>query len=74
VKITYDERADALYIVLREVELRSRVEIEEGVAVNLDRDGHIVGLEILNASERLTPEELINMSYENSLLASTPQR
>ena len=73
-KITYDERADALYILLREVEPRSSMDIEKGITVTLDGDGHIVGLDILNASERLSPKELINMSYENPLLASAPER
>ena len=73
-KITYDRGAGALYILLREVEPRSTMEVEKGVTVNLDRDGHIVGLDMLNASERLSPKELINMSYENPLLASAPER
>ena len=73
-KITYDLGADALHILLREVEPRSTVNIEQGVTVNLDGDGHIVGLDVLSASQRLSPKELINMSYENPLLASTPQR
>jgi len=70
-KITYDPEADALYIALRDVPAADGIDIEEGVSVDLDKNGHIIGIEILDASERLTPEELVNVSYENLLLATT---
>jgi uncharacterized protein YuzE len=64
-RITYDNEADALYIKLREAENHDSFDIEEGVIVDLDGDGHIIGLEILDASVRLTPDELTKVSYEN---------
>ena len=70
-KISYDPEADALYILLREAKAGDSVDIEEGVTVDLDADGHIIGLEVLDASKRLTPEELTSVSYENLLLAAT---
>jgi uncharacterized protein YuzE len=70
-KITYDPEADALYIQLRAVEAKDSLDVEEGVTVDLDRDGHTIGIEILDASKRLTPEELTSVSYENLLLAAT---
>ena len=70
-KITYDPEADALYIALREAAATDGIDIEEGVSVDLDKDGHIIGIEILDASKRLTPEELTSVSYENLLLAAT---
>jgi len=69
-KITYDPEADALYIELRKASAADSVDVEEGVTVDLDADGHIVGIEVLDASDRLTPEELTNVSYENLLLAA----
>jgi len=74
VKITYDPEADALCIRLREVKLTDSVDIEPGVTVDLDAEGHIAGLEVLDASKRLTPEELTSVSYENLLLASAKAR
>ncbi len=70
-KITYDPEADALYIELRKVSAADSIDIEEGVTVDLDAAGHIIGIEILDASERLTPEELTNVSYQNLLLAAS---
>ena len=54
-KITYDPEGDALYIRLREVDLADSTDLEEGVTVDLDAEGHIAGLEILDASKRMTP-------------------
>lgn len=69
-KITYDPEADALYIELRNVQAADATDIEEGVSVDLDQDGHIIGIEILDASKRMSPEELANVHYENLLLIS----
>jgi uncharacterized protein YuzE len=63
-KITYDPQADALYIILRDIVPTDSTDIEEGVTVELDADGHIVALEVLDASERLTPDELGAVKYE----------
>jgi uncharacterized protein YuzE len=53
-KITYDPQVDALYI--RFVDEPSQVttqRLSEDVAVNYAPDGHIVGIEILDASEHV---------------------
>jgi len=69
-KITYDPEVDALYIELRHVPASDSTDIEEGVTVDMDSEGHIIGIEILDASQRMTPEELANIHYENLLLTA----
>ncbi|MBI3585316.1 MAG: DUF2283 domain-containing protein [Nitrospinae bacterium] len=64
-KIEYSKDVDALYIKLREAKIADSRDIEEGVTIDLDEKGHIVGIEILDASERLKPAELLNISIEN---------
>ena len=64
-KIEYSKDVDALYIKLREAKITDSRDIEEGVTVDLDENGHIVGLEILDASERLDISDLVNISIEN---------
>jgi len=64
-KIEYSKSVDALYIRLREAKVVDSTDIEEGVTVDLDENGHIVGLEILDASEKLNISELVNISIEN---------
>ncbi len=69
-RIEYDREADALYIHLRQVPVDDNIDIEEGVTVDLDAEKHIVGIEILDASTRLSTEELSRISLEN--LIPTP--
>lgn len=52
-KIEYDPEVDALYIEFRTAPPSYSVDIEEGVVVDLDEENHIVGVEILDASEKL---------------------
>ena len=64
-KIEYSKEVDALYVYFREVNVDKRKEVEEGVVVDLDEKGHIVGIEVLDASKRLTARELVNVNIEN---------
>ncbi|MDA1097175.1 MAG: DUF2283 domain-containing protein [Chloroflexi bacterium] len=63
--ITYDGEADVLYIELRRVPAEDSTDIEEGVTALLDGEGHIAGLEILDASERLGAEQLHTVTLKN---------
>lgn len=64
-KIEYSKKADALYVQFREAYVDKSKEIEEGVVVDLDKKGHIVGIEILDASDRLSIKDLVNVNIEN---------
>ncbi len=64
-KIEYDKEADALYIQLREASIEDNIDIEEGVTVDLDEKKHIVGIEILDASKRMSLKDLVNITIEN---------
>lgn len=64
-KIEYSKEVDALYIRLREARIEDSMDIEEGVTVDRDEKGHIVGIEILDASEKMDIRDLVNVSIEN---------
>jgi len=64
-KIEYSKDVDALYIRLREAQIEDSMDIEEGVTVDLDEKGHIIGIEILDASEKMSLTDLVNVSIEN---------
>ena len=64
-RIEYDKEADALYIQLREANVDDNIDIEEGVTVDLDEKKHIVGIEILNASKKLSLKDIVNITIEN---------
>jgi len=49
-KYNYDEKSDSLYIYLKEGEEESFEEIVPGINVELDKDGEVVGIEVLKAS------------------------
>lgn len=69
-RIEYDREADALYIQLQEAHPEDNVDIEEGVTVDLDAKGHIIGIEVLDASKRFSLEDLSRVTIENLLPTS----
>ncbi|MEB2836843.1 MAG: DUF2283 domain-containing protein [Desulfurococcales archaeon] len=52
VKLRYDRVADALYVKLKEGEIADSEEIAEGIIVDYNREGEVVGVEILQFSKR----------------------
>ncbi len=64
-RIEYDKDADALYIQLREAYVEDNVEIEEDITVDLDENRHVVGIEILDASRKLSLSDMVNISIQN---------
>ena len=54
-KIRYDAEVDALYIQFREASVTTK-ELGEGIAVDFDAEGHLAGVEILDAVARLGQE------------------
>ena len=52
-KVTYDPEVDVLRIVLSSAAIEESDEDKPGVILDYDRDGNIVGLEILDASKRI---------------------
>ena len=59
-KITYDPETDTLTIRIKEVAISESDELQEGVIADLDKGGNIVGLEILEATKRVTePQNII---------------
>ncbi|MDN5344619.1 MAG: hypothetical protein PWQ18_730 [Clostridia bacterium] len=52
-KFRYDPDADALYIRFNDSSIYETEEISQGVMLDIDAEGILVGLEILNASKKL---------------------
>ncbi|MEM1598151.1 MAG: DUF2283 domain-containing protein [Pyrobaculum sp.] len=51
-KIRYDKGADSIYIKIREGQVYESDEVAPGVVVDYDKDGEIIGVEILWFSKR----------------------
>jgi YD repeat-containing protein len=63
-RITYDEKADALYIAFGEGPAAVE-EVAEGVALDWDAEGRLLGIEILDVSKRVpNPEALKRWSQK----------
>jgi uncharacterized protein YuzE len=52
-KVTYDPEVDVLRILFRDVPVEESDEDKPGVILDYDKDGNVVGLEVLNASQRM---------------------
>ncbi len=59
-KITYDQETDTITIRLKDIPVSESDELQEGMVADFDDEGNIVGLEIFEASKRVTlPQNLI---------------
>jgi len=67
-KIEHDGEIDALYIRLQEKYVAKTIEIEEGLNIDLDENDRLIGLEILDATERYSLADVFNISTENLIL------
>ncbi len=52
-KVRYDPKTDTLTLVLRSTPVHESDEDKPGVILDYDREGNIVGIEILDASKRV---------------------
>ena len=52
-KITYDPEVDVLRIVFSDVPVEESDEEKPGVILDFDKNGNVVGLEIIDASRRM---------------------
>ncbi len=58
-KIEYDPKADAMYIRLLAGTVSESDEVRPGVVFDLDADGRVLGIEMLDVSKRTdNPHEL----------------
>ena len=62
-KVRYDETVDAAYIQLSQKRPKGAIEIKEGVVVHVSGKDEIVGIEILNASERFPIRNLHHLQF-----------
>jgi len=71
-KIEYDKEVDALYLRLQEKYVARTVQIEEGLNLDLDEEGKLIGLEVLDATQRYSLADIFNISTENLILEKEP--
>jgi len=67
-KISYDEKTDAAYIRLSEQKPSGVIEIAEGVNLDVTEDGKIIGIEILDATQKIPLQSLFSCEYEPKMM------
>jgi uncharacterized protein YuzE len=70
VRVEYDEKADAMYIWVRKAKYDVSEELADNVIIDLDKNGHIIGIEVLGASKNLG-KELVNKILSTEKMAAT---
>lgn len=68
-KIRYSEDSDILTITFKDVQLADSIDLKEGVILHIDKEGHPVELEILDASKFVQLEEISFSSKSLKALA-----
>lgn len=66
IKVNYDPEVDILRIVLKEVPTEESDEERAGIILDFDQQGNIVGLEILNASQRIDNPQAIEYAISSA--------
>ncbi len=64
-KITFDKEADAVYIGFSEGEFGSNKKIDDNTIMDLDKEGRILGIELLDVSNRISKDFLSDITVKN---------
>ena len=57
-RMRVDHAADAVYLNLTDRPIKDSEEVADGIVVDYDEEGRIVGIELLDARAQLSPELL----------------
>lgn len=63
-RLKIDRADDALYFRLNEAAIVESEEVEPGVVLDFDKDGRVIGIELLSLSSRVEPEKLRILQFE----------
>jgi uncharacterized protein YuzE len=61
-KVAYDREVDAVYIQLSNLKPEGVVELADGINIDLTTEGKIVGIELLDATKKVSLDTLL--TYE----------
>jgi uncharacterized protein YuzE len=66
VRLRLDKENDALYFRLDESTVVESEEVQPGVILDFNAEGRVVGLELLDLSQRVSPDGLRILQFETS--------
>lgn len=67
-EINYDREADAMYIEFCKGDFFKNKKIDDFTIIDMDKDGKILGIELLNVSKRIPLESLSEINVRNLLV------
>lgn len=65
-RLKVDKENDALYFRLDESAIVESEEVEQGIILDFNAAGKVVGIEMLNLSLRVKPEHLKTLQFESA--------
>ena len=65
-RMTIDQEADALYIRFDEAKIVESEEVSDGIILDFDANGRVVGLEMLYVRERFPDADLSRVEVETA--------
>ena len=68
-EINYDKDADAMYIEFRKGDFAKNKKIDDFTLIDLDKQGNILGIELLDVSKRIPRESLSQLHVKNLVVA-----
>ena len=63
-KISYDKAVDAVYLKLLDSKPDGVIEVAEGINIDVTGDGKIVGIELLDATQKISIDSLLTYEIE----------
>lgn len=63
-RVSFDEKADAIYIRFDETEVVESEEIKPGIVFDFDEKDQVVGIEILRVTGRIPLDNLKKLQFE----------
>lgn len=64
-EISYDKEADAMYIEFRKGKFAKNKKVDDFTIIDLDEEGNILGIELLDVSKRIPIESLSEVNVKN---------
>lgn len=64
-KIEFDKEADALYIEFSDKEFSKNEKVNDNTILDMDKEGNVIGIELLDVSNKLPKEALFDINVKN---------
>lgn len=65
-RLKINKEDDALYFRLDEAAIVDSQEVQPGIILDFDKDGKVIGVEILDISTRTNPDQLRILQFETA--------